>query len=109
MFKLEMPVKLKRVHLHIVADVPGKEDAHLDVNVNDPDDDGNPNYQVKWDLPGTMFDSGKEGVTGEVPLSSFLLPVVNAGIKLATALVPGPAGMALKAVKFVQDLVPDGD
>ena len=97
--KLELPVKIKSVHLHIVADVPGKEDCHLDLLANDPDGDGDPNLRAKWDLPGTMFDSGPEGVKVEVPLGSVLEPIIQGALTMASLVVPGPAKALLQGFK----------
>lgn len=98
--KLELPLKIKRIHLHVVADVPGKEDAELDILVNDPDADGDPNYQVKWDLPGTMLDSGPEGLKGEVPVMGFVKPVVNAAIDFAAGFAPAAVQPFIRGMKL---------
>ena len=98
--KLGLPVKIKSVHLHIVADMPGKEDAHLDLLANDPDGDGDPNLKAKWDLPGTMFDSGPEGVKVEVPMMSFVKPIVNGAIGLVSMVAPPGIKQVLQALEL---------
>lgn len=101
MLRLEMPVKIKSLRVHLVADVPGKEDAELDVLVNDPDGDGDPNYAVKWDLPGAFFDSGPKGITGEIPVASFVKPAVEAAIDLAASVAPAPVRPLLLGLKVL--------
>ena len=101
--KLELPVKLKSLHVHVVVDVPGKEDCKLNLEVDDKDGNGDPNYRVKWDLPGTIFDSGKEGVTGELPVGSIVGPILKTVLAAARTVAPGPAQPFLAALSIVVD------
>lgn len=98
--KLEFPLKIKKVHVHIVADVPGKEDAEFNMLINDPDKDGDPNYRIKWNMPGSILDSGPEGFHGEVPVMSFVRPIVNSALEFAINFAPKNMQAFLRGLKL---------
>ncbi len=83
--------------------VPGMEkeevEFHLDLKLVDRDGDGDPEVEVRWDVPGTKFDSGEEARTIEVPLSVLVGPVGEmVAFVLAKTGAPGLASAAIKAV-----------
>lgn len=78
-----------RGHLHLtfripIADgllqlVPGfadeKMQADVDIKFVDRDGDGNPEVEVRWDLPGTALDSGPDAKGFEVPKDQLMGPM----------------------------------
>lgn len=88
--KLELPVKIK-IHTHVSVETPFG-DADADLVVHDPDGDGQPNYRLKWDLPGKGLDSGPDGLQGEVPLMSLVAPLMS-GVLMAAEAVGAPAAV----------------
>lgn len=65
-----------KAHLHFSMSIPalkglfGKDaQADIDIKILDRDHDGDPEIEVRWDLPGTKWDSGPKPRTVEIPLS----------------------------------------
>lgn len=69
---------------------------HLDLKLVEDEDDGDPVVEVKWDLPGTAFDSGPDPKIVKIPaamMKNGLADVI--GFALASAGAPLPlVGMA---------------
>ena len=100
-------------HLHLKYKLPGSSlaemlgadsddtECHIDIVMVDRDDDDDPEFEVKWNLPGTSFDSGPDPKTIEIPISVVMGPLKDFA---ATALTGVGAPAALTAaVKLAVD------
>lgn len=99
--KLELPIKPKRLHLYAEFETL-MGDAAIDLEVNDNDNDGDPNYRIKWVGPGVIPDSGPDGITGEVPLMKFAKPIVDM-VLVAVAGIGGPLGSLVGLMRMSDD------
>lgn len=99
--KLELPLKPKSLHLHAEFETR-MGDAAIDLKVDDPDNDGDPNYRIKWVGPGVIPDSGPEGISGEIPLMQFFKPVVDMVLTAASG-VAGPLGSLIGLLRVSDD------
>jgi hypothetical protein len=99
---LELPLKIKSIHLHVKFDTLMGEGA-TDLLIDDHDDDGDPNYRLKWVGPGVIPDSGPDGLQGEIPLVGLVGPVVKIIMQAAKGVASGPVSWLLDLLRISDD------
>lgn len=95
--KIKMPAKIT-AKLSLKLSTPVGE-GQLWLSVADNDNDNDPEVKIEWDLPGTLLDSPKGGVTAEIPAGQTVAALVASAAATARALnAPDLVVQALEAI-----------